>query len=152
MLIASIVLLQPFGTASAADDSQELSMVVMDPLSAELACKCVGGYAQRDYHALARFLGKKLDRSVKVYFAENLKKGIARTPNGQADIVVGKKSIVDFDATQYKQNLKPIAGLTGPKGTTTFTGMFVVPKDDPAKSISDLKGYRIFFGPKSCQS
>ncbi len=151
LFVTSIVMVLSCSQVLAVEDAKELNIVVMDPLCAELACKCVNGYAQRDYNALARFIGKKLDRPVKVFFAADLGAGIEETPDGRVDIVIGKKTIVDFDSGKYKRNLKPIASLTGPKGTTTFTGMFVVPKDDPAKTIADLKEYRIFFGPKTCE-
>lgn len=37
-----------------------LRIVVMDPLSDQLACDCVQGYAQRKYKELATFLEKQL--------------------------------------------------------------------------------------------
>lgn len=42
----------------------------------------------------------------------------------------------------------PIARLTDKSGATDHVGLFVVRGDDPAKTIQDLKGYRILFGPK----
>ena len=39
--------------ARAASKPEPLLFVVMDPLSKELACACVKGYAQRDYRKLA---------------------------------------------------------------------------------------------------
>ena len=40
----------------------------------------------------------------------------------------------------------PVASLTGKDGKTTQTGLIVVLKEDPAKSIDDLKEYKILFG------
>ncbi len=44
----------------------------------------------------------------------------------------------------------PIAQLTGKDGEVTQTGLFVVRTDDPAQTIEDIAGYRIFFGPEDC--
>ncbi len=43
-----------------------LTLVVMDPLAAPLACDCVQGYAQRKYESLGAYLQTKLGREVKV--------------------------------------------------------------------------------------
>jgi ABC transporter, phosphonate, periplasmic substrate-binding protein len=44
---------------------------------------------------------------------------------------------------------QPIA-LTDLKDQVVQTGLIVVRKDDPAKSVDDLKGYRILFIPADC--
>ena len=41
--------------AAALEDDSKLVLVVMDPLSAPLACDCVEGYAQRKYEKLRTF-------------------------------------------------------------------------------------------------
>lgn len=43
-----------------------------------------------------------------------------------------------------------VAALTGLDGKTTQNGLFVVPTNDPAISVTDLKGYRIILGPEDC--
>jgi outer membrane protein assembly factor BamB len=135
-------------TAGAAAAEQPLTIVVMDPLALPLACDCVKGYAQRNYDLLGEFLGKRLQRKVKVVFAEDLAKALRRTDR-RADLIIGKNSLVKFDAAECKMPIRPLAMLTGQDGKTTLTGLFVVPTSDPAQRLADLKGYRILFGPEA---
>lgn len=135
---------------SAADSSGPLTMVVMDPLAKELSCPCVQGYAQRDYAKLAQWLSKRLGRPVEVVFSESLTKALKDEPQGRADIVIGKQSVVRHDAAKNGRTLVRTALLTGKDGATTQTGLIVVATDDPAKTPADLKGYRIVFGPSDC--
>lgn len=123
-----------------------LRIVVMDPLSDQLACDCVEGYAQRKYDELATFLEKQLRRPVLLTYGENLPDILKLNP-GKVDLIIGKKSIVLFDAAQTKLHIRPTARLTDKSGTTNLTGLFVVRINDPATSIEDLKGYNILFGP-----
>ena len=118
----------------------------MDPLSLQLACDCVGGYAQRQYGALARFLEKRLGRTVEIAYAEALSdQRLAGTK--EIDLVIGKFSLVASDAKRSGLNVRTIAMLTGKDGEMTQTGLFVVRQGDSAKSVEDLKGRRILFGP-----
>jgi len=133
----------------AADAPRPLTMVVMDPLALPLSCPCVKGYAQRDYDKLGEFLAQELGRPVRVVFNESLEKALKDT-DGQASIVIGKRSVVAAQAGARKLPLLPLLALTGKDGLTTQTGLIVVPKDDPARTVADLKGYRIIFGPADC--
>jgi ABC-type phosphate/phosphonate transport system substrate-binding protein len=122
-----------------------LTLVVMDPLAAPLSCPCVKGYAQRDYEQLAKYLTEQLGAPVKTVFNESLKSALKET-KGQADIVIGKRSVVLADAKKAGLQMKPILALSGKDGQTIITGLFVVPAADPAVSVADLKTYRIIFG------
>ena len=137
-----------------AEDSSrtgELVVLIMDPLSKELSCPCVKGYAQRNYNELGSHLAKKLKRPVKVVFSESLigaqKSG--KLPTG-VDLIIGKRSVVEFDAKASQLGVTPIAALSGKDGLTTQLGLIVVPAGDPAKKVADLKGYQIYFGPEDC--
>ncbi len=139
--------------ASAADDansSQALTMVVMDPLAKPLSCPCVQGYAQRDYDQLAKRLEKDFGRSVRVVYNDSLATALKRDTKGQADLVIGKHSVVLFDAKHSGLSLAAVAKLTDKLGATTMTGLVVVPTDDSAKSVANLAGYRLVFGPEEC--
>lgn len=131
-------------------DPVPLTVVVMDPLAAELSCPCVKGYAQRDYEKLSTFLSGQLGRPVKLVYGETLAGALKSKTDGKADLVIGKRSVITHEAKAIGRELTPLAALTGLDGETTQTGLFVVPKDDPAKSVADLKGYRILFGPADC--
>ena len=123
-----------------------LTVIVMDPMAAELSCPCVKGYAQRDYEKLRARLSKDLGRVVKVHFAESLTDALKKKSDGKADLIIGKESVVRAEAKANKIAAFPIAGLSGKDGKTTMTGLFVVATADLAISPADLKGYRIIFG------
>jgi len=129
---------------------EPLTLVVMDPLAAPLACDCVQGYAQRKYENLATFLTNKLKRRVNVYWSESLVNALKQKTDGKVDIVIGKHSVVLHDAKTSKLELLPTASLSGLDGETIQTGLIVVRTADPAKTVADLKGYRILFGPADC--
>ncbi|MCA9099397.1 MAG: hypothetical protein KDA36_13465, partial [Planctomycetaceae bacterium] len=103
----------------AATDS--LALIVMDPLAAELACPCVKGYAQRNYHKLAELLSQEIGRPVEVFFAETLKGATEKKSSGRADIIIGKSSVVKHGAGQLKIDIEHVGSLTGQDGETTQT-------------------------------
>ena len=139
-------------SASATDPTETgpLTLVVMDPLAAPLACDCVQGYAQRKYEVLGAFLSEKLHRPVRVYWSESLVTALDEKTGGKADLVIGKHSVVLHDAKESRRKLTPVAALTDQLGNTTQTGLLVVRANDPAQQVGDLTGYRIFFGPEDC--
>ena len=134
------------GTPSPAADA--LVIVVMDPLAKPLSCPCVEGYAQRDYDRLGAFLSKRMGRPVAVHYSDSLVKAMKAKTGGKADVVIGKKSVVEYDAKRVKKGLNAVAALTNKEGETSQHGLIVVPSGDPAKTVKDLKGYRIIFGNK----
>lgn len=153
LALTLVAVLLPWVATTQADDkkTEPLVMVVMDPLAAPLSCPCVKGYAQRDYEKLAQFLEKETGRPVKVHFGESLTNTLQKKSGGQADLIIGKSSVVQQEAKTNKLSLLPTAALTGKDGKTTQTGLIVVAAKDPAIAIADLKGYRIFFGPEDCE-
>ena len=143
-----------FGSVAVAAEPKQsndnsLTLVVMDPLAAPLSCPCVKGYAQRDYAKLAKYLEAKLGKPVKVFFGESLVNTLAKKSNGKADIIIGKESVVEFEAKEAKLATVPVAALTGKDGKTTQTGLIVVAASDAALTASDLTGYRVIFGEAS---
>jgi len=124
-----------------------LRLVVMDPLCDRLACDCVGGYAQRKYDRLGAFLETRLARKIEIAYAEALSLPQARTQSG-VDLIIGKVSVVAFDARKLGLKIRTVAMLTGQDGQATQTGLFVVRADDPAKSLEDLAGRQLLFGPE----
>ena len=124
-----------------------VNIIVMDPLAGPLACSCVGGYAQRNYDALAVFLSSKIGRPVNIVFGENLVETI-KQKSVKPDVIIGKYSTVVFDSARASLEMSPVASLTGKDGSSELYGMFVVADDDSAKNVSDLSGHTICFGPK----
>ena len=108
------------------------------------------GYAQRDYDKLDGAPGERLGRPVKIAYSESLVSALKTKTDGKADLIIGKHSVVLFDAAKAGLQVKQVASLTGKDGATTQTGLIVVPTGDKAKTVADLAGYRIIFGPKEC--
>lgn len=147
-LLATAILFVLTSIALAADP---LIVVVMDPLSGPLACDCVEGYAQRKYEKLGEFLEKKLGRPVKIAWNDNLAEALKDDTAGKVDVVIGKSSVVQAQAKKLKINVAPIARLTGRDGATDQWGLLVVRSEDPAQSVADLSGYRVFAGPDEAE-
>ena len=133
--------------AAAAD--RPLGMVVMDPLAAPLSCPCVEGHAQRDYDQLGAFLEESLGRAVEVSYAASLAGTDAGKP--PAEIVIGKRSVVEAEAKAHGRRLVPIAALTDKEGDVTQRGLVVVPSADACNEVAGLAGRRVILGPKACE-
>jgi len=157
-LLSSLVLTTVFAlgwalpaNAEESSSPKPLVMVVQDPLAAPLSCPCVEGYAQRKYEKLGAYLEQKLGRKVNVVFAGALNLALKdEASGGRADIIIGKNSQVRADAAAQTMKVTELGHLTDKEGKTKQHGLIVVYKDDPAKSVADLKGYTIIFGPKDC--
>ncbi len=139
-----------YGFDREATTETRVKLVVMDPLCDRLACDCVEGYAQRKYEVLAQSLKQRLNKPVDLFWGESVRAALEETPDAIPDIIIGKHSVVASHAKTLKLKLLPIAQLTGSDGGVTQTGLIVVRKDDDATDVSELKGYRIFFGPADC--
>lgn len=131
---------------------ERLVLIVMDPLAKPLSCPCVQGYAQRDYEQLGKCLRSQLGCEVQVVFGESLSACLKKSEsNGVAHLVIGKRSVVEYDGPRASVQLRSVAKLPGKDGDTTMTGLVVVPTADPAQSMADLANYRIVFGPEECE-
>jgi hypothetical protein len=127
-----------------------LVVLVTDPLSAELSCPCVAGYAQRDYDKLGKHLAGKVGRPVAVVHGESLA-GALKKSGGKAHLVIGKDSVVRTTAPSNKLTVARLAALTGKDGKTTQTGLVCVAAADKAITPADLKGYTIYFGSAAAE-
>ena len=101
-VIAALVFALPVSATLAAPPAEALTLVVMDPLAKPLSCPCVQGYAQRDYELLAARLERDLKRPITIVFNESLQAALDGDAKGRADIVVGKHSVVLYDAARAK--------------------------------------------------
>lgn len=152
-------LLAPLSAALRAEDAEtgesglpkKLVLIVMDPLAKPLSCPCVQGYAQRDYGQLGKSLSDQLKCEVQVVFGESLSACMKKEESsGAAHLVIGKQSVVLYDAPRAKVVVRSVARLSNKEGGTTMTGLIVVPTADPAQTAADLASYRIVFGPEEC--
>jgi len=151
LLFAEAIAAEPVQRGDAprpeADEQRRpLNIAIMDPLCDRLACKCVAGYAQRKYEKLAEHLEHQLGQDVHLTYTESLRT-LKKPKRQQVDMIVGKYSVVIADATCVKLDIRTLAMLSGQDGQVTQTGLFVVRMKDKAKSIEDLNGYRMVFGP-----
>ena len=150
LLLASVLQVAAAKDRPKSATSPAISLIVMDPLAAPLSCPCVEGYAQRKYEKLAESLAKQTGKVVTLTFAESLSQALEGKAKGRADVIIGKDSVVRSDAKKARLTLTVAGHLTDKDGKTTQYGMIVVPKDDKAQQMADLKGYRILFGPTDC--
>ena len=136
------------GTSAA--HAKKITLLVMDPLSKDLACDCVKGYAQRNYRVLAAHLQQKTGMEVVVAHAEKVATAL-KDMKGTPGIIIGKKSVVLSEAANNKLEFTPVARLTGKDGSASQQGLIVVRHDSPIQTLADLKGARILFGPADCE-
>jgi ABC-type phosphate/phosphonate transport system substrate-binding protein/outer membrane protein assembly factor BamB len=128
------------------DGPEQIVIVVMDPLAAQLSCPCVKGYAQRDYEALAAHLTQSVGCPVHLGFGESLAAGLKAAKADRADLVIGKDSVVRADAAQAGAPLVASWALTDAHGSIETRGLFVVAADDPAESLDEIIDYAVYVG------
>lgn len=121
-------------------------LIVLDPLSKELACACVNGFGQRDYRKLAARLETNLKQRVGIEFSDDLAESLTSTKPGQEVIVVGEQSLVVRDAKKTGIKCHPVCALTDADGDSSLTGLFVARADDPANELKSLGERKVFSG------
>ncbi|MGY8767104.1 MAG: outer membrane protein assembly factor BamB family protein [Pirellulales bacterium] len=148
LLLSSILIGIPKAKVVAEEISSRtaLRMVVMDPLAAPLSCACVDGVGQRDYNVLQKHLQNKLQRPVKILFAESLQLPEVKQ-FGSPDLIIGKQSVVKFDAKKVHLSIQAIACLTDRTGSTMISGVALVRTKDKIESLDALSGKRLAIGP-----
>jgi outer membrane protein assembly factor BamB len=123
---------------------EPIVLVVMDPLSKELACACVEGFGQRDYRKLAAYLQAGLKRDVAIEFSDDLAETLSVVGQKREVIVVGDQSLVMHGAQQAQLKARLVCELSGIDGSTTDTALFVARANDPAKDLKDIGGRKVF--------
>ena len=125
---------------------EPLHIVVTDPLCAAFSGGHMPELMHRDYSPMAPYLERKIGRPVQIHYARTLT-SIQPFDPAKTDLIIGKTSVVQLEATQASMAIHPIARLTDADGRTDLVGLFVVRKADPATTIKDLADHRILFGP-----
>ena len=121
-------------------------LVVLDPLAKELACACVKGYGQRDYRKLAARLKTAMNQEIAIEFSDDLAESLAEGNPQREIIVIGERAVVAQGAEKAGLKCRPVCELTGLDGSTKLAGSFVARRDDPAKSLRDIAGRKVFVG------
>lgn len=145
----ALVLLLGLGcvaTGPTAGGPEPALLVVLDPLSRELACACVKGFGQRNYRLLAARLESALRQRVAIEFSDDLSETLTRTGANREIIVIGDRSTVAHGARQAGLASRPVAELTDAGGETTLAAAFIVRGGDSAQSLKDIGGRKILFG------
>jgi ABC-type phosphate/phosphonate transport system substrate-binding protein/outer membrane protein assembly factor BamB len=129
---------------------EPLRILVTDPLCAELAPEPLKDRATRDYGPLGTYLQERLGRPVEIRYSANPQE-IPRSDPRQIDLMIGRipqtsgESAALDVASQEPDRL--IAHLTNLDGGAEVSGLFVVRRNSPAKTLGDLADHRIQFGP-----
>ena len=100
---------------------------------------------------LANYLGKKIGRPVTVTIAKNYQEHIDQIGNDKVDIAfMGPAPYITMVNLYGK---KTILGRLEINDTPTFQGVIIVSKDNPIRTLSDLRGKYFAFGdPASTMS
>lgn len=125
---------------------EPMLLVVLDPLSRELACACVKGFGQRNYRQLAARLESALRQRVAIEFSDDLAESLTRAGAGREVIIIGDRSAVAHGVQHAGVKSQPVCELTGLDGETTLAAAFIARVSDSAKSLKDISGRKILFG------
>src|SRR5687767_7420062 len=121
-------------------------LIVMDPLSRELACACVKGHGQRDYRKLAARLESATKEKFAIEFSDDLKETLATLGANREALIIGDQSLVADGAKKAGLKCRAIAELSDRDGKTTQTASFLARSDDAAKELKDIASRKLFFG------
>lgn len=122
-----------------------LSVGVSDIYCKESACACVHTVAARSYDSLIKSLRENENIELTVeYFPEpyELEKAIQ---TGRFDAVIGKPFFI-FNCSAGKRDFVRMADILDPKNNQYLTGIVIVKKDSPVKTVDGLSGKRIAIG------
>lgn len=133
-------------TGPTAGGPEPVLLVVLDPLSRELACACVKGFGQRNYRQLAARLESVLRERVAIEFSDDLAESLARAGAEREVIIIGDRSMVAHGAQQAGLKARPVAELTGTDGEATLAAAFITHSSDAAQSLKELAGRKLIFG------
>jgi len=123
-----------------------LQVLVLDPLSDQIACDCVAGYAHRDYGRLGEALSREVGCDVAVHYAEDLSAQQESLATGRW-LIVGKDSSQRHTSDQLGVELHALARLRGLDGTANLCGLFVAAVGSGIDSLDDAVGRSICLGP-----
>lgn len=126
--------------------SDGVLLIVMDPLSRELACACVKGYGQRDYRKLAAHLESTIKQRVTIEFSDDLVETLKSVPPARDVLIIGDNSLVAANTKKASFTAHPLCELSDTDGDTGQTASIIVRSDDPARELKDIHDRKLFFG------
>lgn len=123
-----------------------LTLAVNDTYCKDTACECVHAVARRRYVGLQKLLKSKYNIELKlVYFVEPYdmeKKLIAQVYDG----VICKPWSAFMHVPKYGMKYRRIVDVLDINNKQWLTGLFMVKKDSPVKSLADITGKRLVAG------
>ena len=137
------------GNAAAATNPTPVTLKigVCDPICRKSACSCVEKEAIRAYEGMNAKLAKENGITLEMaYFEEPmlLEKALAE---GQLDGVIGKYTECGRFVREAKREFIRLADITKPTGGADLRGVFITFKNSPIKTLADIHGRTIGFGP-----
>ncbi|MGZ8901241.1 MAG: outer membrane protein assembly factor BamB family protein [Limisphaerales bacterium] len=124
-----------------------LTVIVLDPLSRELACACVKGFGQRDYRKVSTRLAAELKERVSIEFSDDLVDTLQLIGNAHGEyLVIGDRSLTAANARKAGLKFEPLCDLSDREGATDLSAVFVVRSDDPAKELKEIAGRKLLVG------
>lgn len=135
---------------AAGDSARRLLIGVNDPLCKRCACSCVGDSAIRAYDGTAAKVAADagLTLEFKYYEEDSLMREDVLA--GRLDGLIAKTWTGAALAREAGRKFDRIADVRMPAGEKDgLAGVFVVPATSKVKTLADLRGRRVVFGPKS---
>lgn len=124
-----------------------LTVIVLDPLSRELACACVQGFGQRDYRKVSARLAAELKERVSIEFSDDLVDTLQLIGDANGEyLLIGDRFLTAANARKAGLKCQPLCELSDRDGATDLAAVFVVRSDDPAKGLKDLAGRKLLVG------
>lgn len=131
-------------TAASSDQTLVVKLAVNDTYCKLTACSCISDLAAREYTELQELLKSKYNIDLQLtYFIEEF--DLADTVlSGQYDGFISKPWLVYNQAYNQPKdrdlNLKRVADLLDINNNQWLTGIFIVKKDSPLNSMSEING------------
>ncbi len=127
-----------------------LKIAVNETFCGKTACECVNRVAKRDFEPLLRRLRR--DHGIEmefVYLPSGVEAVGARVRAGDVDGALAKPWPILVASRGAGRDYRRVADLTGPDGRRGLTGIVIVKKDSPVRSVAELQERRLAMGQPS---
>ncbi len=135
-------------TASDVDKTLTLNLAINEAYCTKTACSCISNLATREYEELQEILKKKYNINLNLsYFIEEYE--LIDTLNSQQfDGVICKPWLAYMNTLENNIKFKRVADLLDINNNQWLTGIFIVKKDSPLKTVSEITGKILVAGQK----
>ena len=147
LLAAILCALTSAGCSRSETPAGPLVIGVCDPLARATASDCVRPSALRDYTTLAAALSARLGVPVQLRYYPFDAALVEAVRARAVDAMIAKTWTVLRAARESARPFERLADLPTPKGSGELTGVFIVRRDSPARTLADLNGKCVLLGP-----